>query len=479
MPLDKDSTGKKPAQRTKCIVFVYLPGETEAVPAGALTILQAGREVTSEFEYGNKYRVRRNAVALDPVELPLPDRDGVKLRPHNGNVLFGVFRDSAPDAWGRLGIKDRYLRRVSHPPELTPDVFDMTEVEYLLRSRPDRVGTLDFREKVDAPEPIKKISAVMHLKDLAREAHRINSGKPANLEVQTLLHPGTGMGGARPKTTIEDGGQLWLAKFPQESDRLSRTRLEHAMLNLAELCGISTIEHKLVPVEGIKDPVFMIRRFDRTPSAEHPGRYERQGYFSSLTTLGLDEACQQEGSYQGIAEVLQLRGHPAVQLQQRKELFRRMVLNAMVNNDDDHLRNHGMLRVQGLHLELAPAFDIEPRLLTPGVTTQRRLAIGVGRLGETPRDVTVDNMLSAVEPFGLTREEAEIHLADMACLVREHWRQCCEDAGMDAKQILMLEETMGYCESVLEELQVRCSRKEAPTDSATEPAKRPAAERAR
>lgn len=444
--------------RGKCYVFVYLPGEVEAVPAGVLTIHQVGREVTSSFVYGSIYRRRPDAISLDPAELPLPAHDNVVLRPLGGKPLFGVFRDAAPDAWGRLGIKDRFLRRSVHGSNTSPDMFDLPEAEYLLRSRPDRVGALDFRDKPDAPEPLKKISAVLHLQDLAREAHRINTGKPATLEVQTLLHPGTGMGGARPKTTIEDRGQLWLAKFPQESDRLSRTRLEHAMLSLAEICGIATIEHRLLPVEGLKDPVFMIRRFDRTPSAEQPGKYERRGYFSSLTTLGLDESRQQDGSYQGIAQVLNRRGHPAVQQQQRKELFRRMVLNALVNNDDDHLRNHGMLHCRGTHLELAPAFDLEPRVLTPGVTTQRRLAIGVGTLGETERDVTVPNLLSDVEPFGLTREEAEIHLADMAVTVRDNWRRCCEDAGMSSRDVLMLEETMSYCDTVLEELEHGCEQ---------------------
>jgi len=454
--------------REKCYVFVYLPGQVEAVPAGELTIRQIGRDVSSVFVYGSKYRRRPDAVSLDPIELPLPQQDNVEYRPLGGNPLFGAFRDAAPDAWGRLGIKDRFLRRTTYAPAPAPDMFDLPEAEYLLRSRPDRVGALDFRERPDSPEPLKKISAVLHLKALAREAHRLNTGKPTTVEVQTLLHPGTGMGGARPKTTIEDGGQLWLAKFPQESDRVARTRLEHAMLNLAELAGIATIEHKLVPVEGLKDPVFMIRRFDRTPSAQHPGQYERRGYYSALTALGLDEARQQDGSYQGIASVLQRRGRPDVQASQRVELFRRMVLNALINNDDDHLRNHGMLHCKGTHIELAPAFDLEPRLLRPGVTTQRRLAIGIGRPAvgkrDSDRDVTVANLLSDVEPFGLTREEAEMHLADVAMVVHTNWRECCLQAGMVPDQILALEETMAYCEQVLDELEGLDAPQEAQGD---------------
>ncbi len=96
--------------RSECIVFVYLPGEIEAVPAGLLTIKQAGREAASTFVYGSAYRRRPNAVSLDPVEMPLPDRDGQELRPQRGNPLFGVVRDSSPDAWGRIVINDRFVR---------------------------------------------------------------------------------------------------------------------------------------------------------------------------------------------------------------------------------------------------------------------------------------------------------------------------------------------------------------------------------
>lgn len=49
------------------IVFMHLPGETEAVPAGRLTIIEQGLQVqASRFSYGRRYLQRANAVPVDP-----------------------------------------------------------------------------------------------------------------------------------------------------------------------------------------------------------------------------------------------------------------------------------------------------------------------------------------------------------------------------------------------------------------------------
>jgi serine/threonine-protein kinase HipA len=57
---------------TDRIVFIHLPGETDAVPAGRLTMIEQGTElVASRFSYGRRYLERANALPVDPVSLPL------------------------------------------------------------------------------------------------------------------------------------------------------------------------------------------------------------------------------------------------------------------------------------------------------------------------------------------------------------------------------------------------------------------------
>lgn len=63
--------------------FKWLPDQ-QGLPLGRLT-------------YGRRYLERRNAVAFDPVELPLTTR-AYETRTFGG--VFGALRDAAPDFWG-------------------------------------------------------------------------------------------------------------------------------------------------------------------------------------------------------------------------------------------------------------------------------------------------------------------------------------------------------------------------------------------
>jgi serine/threonine-protein kinase HipA len=47
------------------------------------------------------------------------------------------------------------------------------------------------------------------------------------------LEPGTSLGGARTKATIEDAQTLWLGKFAAQGDRFNLQRVEFATLDLA------------------------------------------------------------------------------------------------------------------------------------------------------------------------------------------------------------------------------------------------------
>jgi serine/threonine-protein kinase HipA len=59
------------------IVFIHLPGDIDAVPAGRLTMLEQGQTVlASRFSYGRRYLERANALAVDPVSLPLGQGKG-------------------------------------------------------------------------------------------------------------------------------------------------------------------------------------------------------------------------------------------------------------------------------------------------------------------------------------------------------------------------------------------------------------------
>ena len=68
----------------KITVFIYLPGETTAVPAGIFS--HDADSGVGSFSYGRKYIERGNALPVDPVALPI----GPPLREVtvNGGILI-------------------------------------------------------------------------------------------------------------------------------------------------------------------------------------------------------------------------------------------------------------------------------------------------------------------------------------------------------------------------------------------------------
>ncbi|MDI1366246.1 MAG: type II toxin-antitoxin system HipA family toxin, partial [bacterium] len=80
-----------PTQGT--IVFMHLPGGP--VPAGQLTMTSEPRASFATFAYGRRYLERPDRIAVDPVQLPLPDAGGrdVVFRTEEGFSNFNGIRD--------------------------------------------------------------------------------------------------------------------------------------------------------------------------------------------------------------------------------------------------------------------------------------------------------------------------------------------------------------------------------------------------
>lgn len=112
----------------------------------------------------------------------------------------------------------------------------------------------------------------------------------------------------------------------------------------------------------------------------------------------------------------------------RLELFKRMVFNAMVTNNDDHPRNHAMLRTPA-GWRLSPAYDIVP---VPLLSQERRdLALELGKFG---RVASLYNILSDCGAFGLSREDAEAVIAPMTQVV-QGWRERFFRHGVEARSV--------------------------------------------
>lgn len=229
------------------------------------------------------------------------------------------------------------------------------------------------------------------------------------------------MGGARPKAVAEDSGALWIAKFSSPQDRWNQPRVEHAILNLARMCGINAAESKTTTVGG-KD-ILLVRRFDRDRS---DNGYRRHRMVSALTLLRSDDSPTARESWSYLLLADEIRRTSASPGNDLRELFSRMCFNALISNTDDHPRNHAVL-AKDKNWRLSPAYDLTP---TPSIPQDTRLlAMICGTHGRMARR---DNLLSASGRFLLSHDEATKIIDDMIEVVRAEWEHSLRRAGVSS-----------------------------------------------
>jgi serine/threonine-protein kinase HipA len=392
-------------------VYIQLPGTLETVPAALLRVktLPDGTLI-GRFRYGDRYLQRQEAVALDPFQLPL-DKTVYEFTLLKG--IPGAVRDAGPDAWGRRVIEHKLERSAA----------DLQEIDYLLHGPQDGAGYLSFGLKAAPPAPKRQYNHTHQLAELITATQAIEEGRPVAAHVLEQLDPGTSMGGARPKATIEDAQCLWLGKFPARDDHFNLQRIEFATLDLARRCGLNVTQARLQAV-GDSD-VLMLQRFDRDYTDKG---YLRFGLVSGLTVLACGDSHldRERWSYPLLAD--NLRRWSDQPKADCVELFRRMVFNAAVTNNDDHPRNHALLRREK-GWRLSPAYDLVP---APVLSLERRdLALTVGNYGRT---ASIYNLLSLAGRFGLSAEEARAEIDRIVDVLRQ-WRETFFACGVSARDV--------------------------------------------
>lgn len=357
-----------------------------------------GRESAS-FQYTAEWLAHPGRFPLDPA---LELRAG----PFHTDRGFGCFRDAAPDRWGRQLVA-RARARDAAAAGRTPR--RLTEADYLLGADDrTRHGALRFRDKPGGPflaaPAAQSVPHLVQLSGLLRAADRLDSGAGGDDELALLLAPGSSLGGARPKASVlEDDGVLSMAKFPRGIDSWNVPRWEAVALALARTAGITVASSRLVVIEG--RGVLVVHRFDRASGDRIP-------FLSAMSMLGATDG--DGGSYPEIAEAIRRYGaSPAADL---KELWRRMVFTVLISNHDDHLRNHGFLRLEDGGWRLSPAYDLNP---TPAEEGGRFLTTAI--VAEDTR-ASLELALATARYYGLPLTDAREIVTEVEASVRR-WRE--------------------------------------------------------
>ena len=278
-----------------------------------------------------------------------PDRD-----------IFGCFGDALPDRWGRLLLNRREQIRAQE--EKRP-VRKLSSYDYLLGIDDySRMGGFRFKESPDGEfincDATLRIPPLTDIQVLVAASMEVEKSEERNLLpdkkwLLQLVHPGTSLGGARPKAgVLNEEGELCVAKFPSRNDEYDIGLWEHLSHLLAKEAGVEAAETRAITA-GEKYHTLLSKRFDRTTD----GR--RRHFASAMTLLGLTDGCnaQTGNGYLDIVDfILQHCCNVEANLRQ---LYRRVAFSIAIGNSDDHFRNHGFL-LTPKGWTLSPAYDLNP-----------------------------------------------------------------------------------------------------------------------
>ena len=382
---------------------VHIDWQGQTYLVGRLHAGERGSAVS--FEYALEWLQRDDAFAIDPTSLPM------QRGAHHGGILFGAIQDCGPDRWGRVLIERAVRKKV-----VTQKPY--RDIDYVLTlDDASRIGALRFRRDTNSPflAPTSgRLPPLVRLNALLRATEAIHDETETAQDLRFLLGAGSPLGGARPKSAvILADNRLAMAKFPKPDDTRDIAAGEILALTLARQADIQVAEHRLVPVGA--QSVAVITRFDRTGNLRIP-------FISASSLLGLPQS--DPGAYTLLADGIRQFGHEVAG--DLRELWRRLVFSLLASNYDDHLRNHGFLRLSTSGWSLSPAFDINPNP-RPG---PKRLTTAIA----SDNAAEIEPLLDVAELFRVSRPEAQKILLEVSTATVT-WRAVAEANGLSRPAI--------------------------------------------
>ena len=401
---------------------------------GALRLVSAGKGVS--LHYGKAWLDSGFALSED---LPLVDTEFLPpgRLAADAQRAVGAVDDARPDRWG-----EKVIRFVDKPKRLSL-------MEYLYYAGDDRFGALGVSTSstIYSPRTGGPLPRLEEVQQLSEVVAKIEASEPLSaVEAKIIAGGGSPLGGAKPKALIDINGEQWVIKF-FNNEPVDTPLIEHATMTLAERAGITVAETQVIHLADAN--AIAVRRFDR-----EQGR--RIHSISAGTAIRAITASgdEPEMGYPGLARILRRVGITQDDINHRDacELFRRMVFNILMDNTDDHEKNHSLLVAHPFEygrLKLAPAYDVLPT--NSGQGYQEFIC------GAHGRDSTLENAMSQCDAFGLLPAEAAAEVAAVIQVVNT-WQAHFEQAGVSAHDIGSLAERIDGDELLTQRTQFEASR---------------------
>ena len=366
---------------------------------GQLVLAENNRKVG--LAYANDWL--QNGFALSD-DLPLSK---ALFLPKELDAAAGAVNDARPERWG-----ERVIRHIFKPVRLSL-------LEYLYFAGHDRFGALgvSLHESHYNALPANAIATFENLPQMQQAIQQVLAGEKLSEAHIRLLKPGPSFGGAHPKSLIEMDGKQWVVKFAETSE-WDTPLIEHASMTLAAKAGIDVAHTRALALP--QGHAVAVERFDRLENT-------RLHVLSAHTLL---RAAGEPMGYPELSQLLRRYAQPSLIKQQQAQLFKRMVFNILIDNTDDHEKNHALIRTDQGNYRLSPAFDVLPA--AQGLGYQQM------RVGVNGHESSIENALSEVAAFGLKLSEAKETVGDIQKIIKT-WPQHFANCGVKPREIEMLE----------------------------------------
>ena len=389
-----------------------------------------------QFEYDRNFVGR----GLEPSPLMMPVREGrvysfAGLNRETYMGLPGMLADSLPDTYGRA-LFDRWLALIGRT--------SSNPVETLCFLGKRCMGALEFEPAIDSGYNSNQRFEIDTLVDVAREALSQKEAFGVNLNddrkkaIAEIMRLGTSAGGQRAKAIIAynkstgevrsgqveapAGFDYYLIKLDGVSAQagLKETqnygRLEYSFYKLATACGIQMTECSLLEENGRAH--FLTRRFDREGG--------RKVHMQTLCGIAhYDYQLHRAYSYEQVFSVMRALRLPYSEAQ---EMFRRLVFNIVVRNQDDHTKNISFLMGEDGRWRLSPAYDIgyayNPK---GGWTATHQMSVNGKFDGITRADLLALALANNIKDASA--------IIDEVCEMSSRWPEIAREVGVPGKMI--------------------------------------------
>lgn len=384
------------------------------------------------FEYAEDFRA--SGLEISPLHLPLSLRGPVRFEELRRTPAFqglpGVLADALPDAFGRKVIRAYYTARGQEERAFSP-------VQNLLYVGTRAIGALEFHPPAERPTRRAEAEA-LEMATLVADARRILSGE-VDVTLPEIYRIGASAGGVRPKAVIlfnrgrgeirsafappGEGDVPMIVKFdgvgPDAPEGalgrpLPFNRIEAAYTRMARDAGIRTVDLSVQESpEGHAH--LLVRRFDRP---EEGGRLH-QHTLGGLLHVDYNEPGA--SSYEEYLRTILRLGMPHGDV---VEGYRRMVMNVLGVNQDDHVKNLSFHMDEGGRWALAPAYDVT-FAKGEGWTSSHQMRVNDKRSG-----IRRSDLLEVAARFGI---RAPARIIDRVAEVLARWDDYAEEAGVPSE----------------------------------------------